>query len=116
MSITPAECERVLATMAPADRMYFLAQVGHTLTVMARDAYEFQGPGVTKPRLLRDLNEIHHRIYPHIYCLLRGSTIASDLTSLAHWLTGEGRSAETKAACFFAFEQALKRVSKESSK
>jgi hypothetical protein len=35
-----------------------LLTYGHQLTVMARDAYEFQGPGVARPRLLRDSNEI----------------------------------------------------------
>ncbi len=37
-----------------------LLTYGHQLTIMARDAYEFQGPGVNKPRLLREANEIMH--------------------------------------------------------
>src|SRR5206468_1553003 len=61
MAFTQEDCEKALAGMSSQTQAQFLAGLGHIYTVFARDSYEFQGPGVTNPRLLRDFNEVHHR-------------------------------------------------------
>lgn len=107
MSFNQKDCERALALMPPHEQAIFLCHLGHKLTVAGRFAYEFQAPGVTNPRLLRDLNEIHHRIYPQIRGLLQLGTGPFDAESLSAWLAGEDRSQELQSACLSAFEQCL---------
>ena len=107
MSITQEQCERALALMPAQTQAVFLCYLGHKLTVVARSAYEFQGPGVTSPRLLRDLNEIHHRIYPQVRGLITDGKGGFDAESLASWLAGEDRSQELQSVCLWAFEQCL---------
>ena len=107
MSITQADCERALELMPVHEQAVFLCHLGHKLTVIARTAYEFQAPGVTNPRLLRDLNEIHHRIYPQVRSLISRGESIFDAESLASWIVGEERSSELQSACLWAFEQCL---------
>jgi hypothetical protein len=97
--------------MPAAQQARFLATLGHTLTIASRSAYEFQAPGVVNPRLLRDMNEIHHRIYPQIRSLLISAEPTFDPEVMASWLVGEERSAELQQACLWAFEESLKRAS-----
>jgi hypothetical protein len=109
--MTQADCEKALRSMTPTEQAHFLGILGHTLTVAARRVYEFQGPGVTNPRLLRDLNEIHHRIYPQIRSLISGGEPTFDPETMASWLAGEERSAELQKACLRAFEESMMRAS-----
>ena len=46
-----------------------LAIFGHNLTMVARDTYEVQAPGVRAPERLRAINEIQHRVFGHIRAL-----------------------------------------------
>jgi hypothetical protein len=48
-----------------------LLQLGHELTMLARLAYEPGTEGVTRPRWLRAINEIQHRIFGFLLPLLR---------------------------------------------
>lgn len=107
MSLTQKDCERILEHMSEAEQTAFLARMGHYLTVVGREAYEFQGPGVTNPRLLRDLNELHHRLYAQIRSLTVEGKKDFPADALASWLCGEGKSDEFRAACLFAFERCL---------
>jgi len=109
--MTQSDCEKILEAMTAAEQVHFLSVLGHTLTIVARDAYEFQAPGVTNPRLLRDLNEIHHRIYPQIKSLLGQGKPVFGQESMASWLLGKERSAQLQKACLWAFEESLRRVS-----
>ena len=107
MSIDQTECERVLSEMLPKEEAYFLAHLGHWLTVAARGTYEFQAPGVTDPITLRAFNEIHHRIYSQIRGLISTGQRNIDAESLASWLAGEERPEDFRASCLWAFEHAL---------
>ncbi|MBC3873589.1 hypothetical protein [Undibacterium flavidum] len=107
MALTKKDCEKMLANMPASEQSVFLAQLGHFLTVVAREAYEFQGSGVTNPRLLRDLNEIHHRIYSQIRSLTLGSEQSFPPEALASWLSAEGKSKELQDVCLNAFESCM---------
>jgi hypothetical protein len=107
--MTQADCEKVLRAMSSAEQALFLCTLGHTLTIVGREAYEFQGPEVTSPKLLRALNEVHHRIYSQTRSLLAGGTQAFAADTLASWLAAEERSPELQSAFLWAFEESLKR-------
>lgn len=108
MELTQHKVVDLFEVMPPERQIGFLLRLGHELTIQARSAYEFQGPGVTNPRLLRDLNEIHHRIYPQIRLIIEGQTdLEWDI--LSEWLLGKGRAAESKSACREAFKRAMAR-------
>jgi hypothetical protein len=103
--ISQSSIKHSLENLSNEKQIKLLLSYGHQLTVMARDAYEFQGPGVTKPRLLRDVNEINHRLYPQIQMLLLEGKSVFPLEELASWIAGEGRPAVQKAS-IEAFERA----------
>lgn len=105
MSYTQKDCERVLASMFCKQQAIFLARLGHYLSVVGREAYEFQGPGITNRRWLRDLNEVHHRIYSQIGSLTAEEIKGFPAGALASWLSGEGKSEEFQSACLNAFEK-----------
>ncbi len=109
MSRTLADATQVLAAMPPSHQQQFLASLGHWITVVGRLAYEFQGPGVTDPRLLRDLNEIHHRIYAQINSIARDGKPQFDPESMASWLLGEEKP-HLQDRLAWAFDETLKRV------
>lgn len=112
MTITQHDCERILSEMSGLEQTRFLARLGHCLTVVGREAYEFQGPGVTNARLLRDLNEIHHRIYAQIASLASGGAPAFPPDALASWLAAEDKSEQLQQFCLMAFERALAYVNR----
>lgn len=110
MPLSQAECESILSAMSPQEEVRFLSCLGHELTILARCEYEFQAQGVKNPLALRQLNEIHHRIYGQLLGHSFGRKANFDPESLASWLTAEGKDTEFRARCIWAFEQALKRV------
>ena len=91
MESTQQACEQFLAGLSPEMEAQFLCRFGHELTVLARSAYEFQGPGVIDPRLLRDLNEISHCIFAQAASLAAGRNPNFERDILAGWLLGEGK-------------------------
>ncbi len=94
----------------PAEgKMELLLNYGHQLTIMCRDAYEFQAPGVTKPRLLRDANEIHHRIYQATRELALGENEGFSLSGISHWISANERSKDIRSASIHAFTRALEK-------
>ncbi|WP_203322838.1 hypothetical protein [Pseudoxanthomonas beigongshangi] len=110
MSITPQECETLLSRMEDADMARFLPLFGHELTVIARTAYEFQGPGVTDPRFLRDINEIQHRVFGQLMAIgrsNRSSYLPVDV--LASWLLAENKAPRLKLEVTHAFVRAVQR-------
>jgi len=90
-----------------SEQIELLLTYGHQLTVLARTAYEFQGPGVEKPRLLRDINEINHRIYPQVHSLINNKKPDFTHTDISSWISGEDRNEETQKTSIQAFERAL---------
>jgi hypothetical protein len=110
MTITPQECETLLSGMTDADLTRLLPLFGHELTVIARTAYEFQGPGVTDPRFLRDINEIQHRVFGQLMAIARGNRtdyLPADV--LVSWLLAENKSPRLKLEVTHAFERAIQR-------
>ena len=108
MTITPQECESLISGMTDAELSALLSFLGHELTIIARTAYEFQGPGVTDPRLLRDLNEIQHRVFGQLMAIARGrrsSYLPAD--TLVAWLLAEDKPARLKQEVAYAFGRAL---------
>ena len=109
MAITPQECESLLSGMTDEELSQLLSFLGHELMIIARTAYEFQGPGVTDPRFLRDLNEIQHRVFGQLMAIGRGRR--SDYLPvgvLVSWLRAENKPARLKLEVGYAFERALK--------
>ena len=109
MTVNQQECELLLSGMTDAELSMFLSFFGHELTVIARMAYEFQGPGVADPRLLRDLNEIQHRVFGQLMATTRGrrsNYLPVDV--LVSWLLAENKADRVKQEVTYAFERALK--------
>lgn len=44
------------------EKIDFLIRLSHSLTIVGRECYDFDGDGVERPRTLRTINEIQHRI------------------------------------------------------
>lgn len=104
-----SQIETELDKRKPADKMGLLLKYGHQLTIMCREAYEFQAPGVTNPRLLRDANEIHHRIYQAVRELTLGDEKGFSLTGISHWIAANERSEDIKKASIQAFKRAMEK-------
>jgi hypothetical protein len=102
------DVKRRFTKLAPEAQLRVLAMVGHHLTIAARDAYEFQAPGVRAPQRLRDINEIQHRVYAHILALAAEDKRRypdDDLLSIIFEFGDE----HVRAQSLRAFEDALQR-------
>lgn len=108
MELTQHDCEKALSILSGGEQARFLALLGHELTILGRTAYEFQAPSVTDPRLLRDLNEIHHRIYNQLSSLASGAKPSYSPDTLASLLLAEHRP-HLRPALSRAFGRALER-------
>ncbi len=106
--MTQQDCEQTLASLSAVEQSQLLALLGHELTILGRYAYEFQGPGVTDPRLLRDLNEIQHRVHGQLFSLARCGEPDFPADLMASWLFGEGKP-HLQTGLAFAFERAAQR-------
>ncbi len=84
-----------------------LLAYGHELTIQARSSYEFQGAGVDDPRLLRDCNEIQHRLFQAIKEITSGSENRFSLSGIPHWIYAEDRNQNIQKASIKAFKRAL---------
>ena len=47
---------------SPQEKIEFLVQLAHALTILARDTYAVAEDGLTNPSRLRVMNEIQHRV------------------------------------------------------
>jgi hypothetical protein len=54
---------------SPQEKIDFLVQLAHALTILARDTYEVGGEGLTQPSRLRRMNEVQHRILGFLIAL-----------------------------------------------
>lgn len=72
-----------LLSLPPSRRVLFLAALGHALTITARDTYIPQTEDLSKPRQLRRINEVQHRILACQYELLTGKASESFQRSIA---------------------------------
>ena len=85
MAIVAAEGEWMVTLDAEA-RARFLACLGYELTIAGRDSYVVQGNGLSKPELLRRINEIQHRILACLSQLLAGVGDPDFERSIALWV------------------------------
>jgi hypothetical protein len=64
-------CEAIhtFKNYSPQEKIDFLVQLAHALTILARDTYEVGEEGLTHPSRLRRINEVQHRILGYIIAL-----------------------------------------------
>src|ERR1700745_1856272 len=108
MASTDAEAQWFVSLDAGA-RARFLASLSHQLTIAGRDSYVVQGDGLSKPELLRGINEIQHRVSACLSKLLSGDSDASFERSIAEWVL-ESSNHELRAQGFTAWKKAKERV------
>ncbi len=72
-----------LLSLPVSRRVLFLSALGHALTIAARDTYVPQTEELSKPRQLRRINELQHRILACQYELLTGRESESFQRSIA---------------------------------
>ena len=82
---------------------------GHELTIQARWAYEFQGSGVDDPRLLRDCNEIQHRVFQALQELVENREKKFSFSHLGSWISAEERNEKIRNASIQAFNRAIEK-------
>ena len=86
MSAVEAEGQWMVSLEAGA-KAKFLASLSHELTIVGRGAsYEVGSDGLTRPELLRHVNEIQHRVSACLSQLLRGEGNESFERSIANWV------------------------------
>ena len=106
-----AQVKEKLEKLDDSESIEFLLVYGHELTIQARAGYEFQGPGVTDPRLLRDCNEIQHRVFQAIKEVVGGSEKRFSLSGLSHWILAKERNDTIQQASIQAFIRASNKCS-----
>jgi hypothetical protein len=62
-----------LESLSDDAKTAYLARVAHTLTICARDTYEFGTENVLNPQTLRAYNELLHQVVGSIVSRLAGS-------------------------------------------
>jgi hypothetical protein len=72
--------------LSKAEKIAFLAAVGHALTISGRTSYSFQNEGLESPVRLRRINEIQHRVLACLGELLRDESSDSFQLSIASWV------------------------------
>jgi hypothetical protein len=104
-----ATVQNEIDKLSNRQKSLLLLTYGHQLTILARDAYEFQGSGVDKPRLLRDSNEIMHRLFQALRELETKSVKCFSLTGIAHWISCDEKEGYIVHASQQAFSMALQK-------
>jgi hypothetical protein len=78
-----------LASLTPTVRLTFLTTLAHSLTVYARGTYQPGTDDIAKPRALRSINEVQHRVTACLRDCVAGNCNESFLRSLANWVFDE---------------------------
>ena len=107
--MTSIEIDKLLSNFTEDQKVLVLLAYGHELTISARDGYEVQGDSLTKPRLLREINEIMHRIFPAINEIQTKSVERFSLSSICHWISCEDRNTDLQKESINCFKRALNR-------
>lgn len=106
MTLDAEQLVQYLNSMSPTEQAFLLGHIGHQITVAARGAYECSGSGVTDPRLLRDLNEITHRLFPQIAALAVGAPAPFSNEVIVSWLSAEEKPS-IRNHCHAAIERGV---------
>ena len=56
---------------SPDEKIDFLIQFAHALTILARDTYEVGTEGLSNPSQLRIINEVQHRVTSFLIALIK---------------------------------------------
>lgn len=81
-----SELERAASFIDSLDserKLAFLARLMYELTLAGRASYSVDSLGVEQPRLLREINELQHKVSSQIMNLVSASTYLRSSTSLA---------------------------------
>lgn len=81
-----------LVTLPEDKRVLFLASLSHALTIAGRSSYKPQTEDLEKPKQLRSINEIQHRVAACLCQLLVGQCELSFQRSIASWILHHGDS------------------------
>lgn len=103
------EPARRYSSYLPEQQIRLLAGFGHNLTIAARDTYDFQAPGVRDPERLRQINEVHHRVFAHIRALTSSNEWRYPDDVLISILL-EHEDKHLAEQTLWAFEEAIKRT------
>jgi len=103
------QIEKEIGRLNNHEKSTLLLTYGHLLTIRARDAYEFQSPGVINPRLLRDINEILHRVFQALREIEVNDDSCFSLNGIHHWISCEEKQGDIVNASISAFSEALKK-------
>lgn len=87
----------------------FLAALGHGLTIAGRNSYTVQEEKLDKPALLRQVNEIQHRVLACLHQLLVGTSNADFLRSIANWVLQQ-TDKELEGIMILAWNNAKERI------
>ena len=113
--MTHTEIDSELAKLTNHQKMMVLLSYGHELTISARDGYEVKGDSLTKPRLLREINEIMHRIFSAAKEIERKDIGDFSLSSICHWISCEDRNTDLQKESINFFKRALKSAIKKNT-
>lgn len=105
------EATLVFNHLSSDEQTKFLALFSHNLTVLARDSYEVGTENITKPFLIREINEIQHRVSMQIYLLLENSSERYPDDVLMQIFLEHSENTVFEAEMIRAFEQVAKRFS-----
>lgn len=72
--MTISSIEDIFVHESEQEKVEFLLELAHAMTIIARDSYEVDGEGLTDQQRLRRINEIQHRITGHLLALARPDT------------------------------------------
>ena len=75
-----------LASLGAADKSAFLAKLAHAITIAARQTYIAGSSGVEKPELLREANEVQHRVLACLINAIADKPNASFERATAEWV------------------------------
>ncbi|WP_444912335.1 hypothetical protein [Microbulbifer sp. PAAF003] len=104
------QIQKVIDELPDDKKIQLLCNYGHQLTIHARGGYEFQGSGVTDPRLLRDCNEIQHRVFQAVREVAQDSDNQFCLNNVGGWISAEERNETIRTASVQAFQTALAKL------
>jgi hypothetical protein len=105
--MTTEEALEIFTSLDKESRLLFLARYGHQLTIIARSAYVEEVSDMLAMRLLRDLNEIEHRLFGYMASIMTNDAHCFDDRTIVSILLGNEPAGSGTAT---AFEAALRRT------
>ena len=74
------------ASLTPMRKAFFLASLGHSITIVGRDTYEPQTDELQKPTQLRRVNEVQHRVLACLRGVIAGTNSTEFEKSICVWV------------------------------